>query len=138
MSLRDHLDSVMPGWDRWYPSAFDAAVDLGILRARVCAPSSLLLSHRHAGVQQEAIQAFREKWYVEDDPLEPGVDAGRGSGERPAASRAPAGDPEESAARRLLAQALAADIPDLDLSDDPPPAPQQRRLRRKPRRRGKL
>jgi hypothetical protein len=64
MSLRDQVESVLPNWRSWYPSVFDAAVDLGIIRARVCAPSSLLLSNRHASVYNEALQAFREKWSV--------------------------------------------------------------------------
>lgn len=64
MSLREQVESVLPNWRSWYPSVFDAAVDLGIIRARVCAPSSLLLSNRHASVYNEALQAFREKWSV--------------------------------------------------------------------------
>lgn len=59
----------MPGWERWYPNVFEAACDLGLIRARVCAPSSLLLSNRHAGITSEAIEAFRRKWDVEYDPL---------------------------------------------------------------------
>jgi hypothetical protein len=79
VSLRDELDRVMPGWDRWYPSVFDAAQDLGLIRARVCAPSSLLLSNRHAAINGEALQAFRERWAIEYDPEvdEPDPRAGR-------------------------------------------------------------
>ena len=62
MSLRDQVNELLPGWESWYPSLFDAAVDLGVLRARVCAPSSLLLSSRHSGVQSAAAEAHREKW----------------------------------------------------------------------------
>jgi len=51
MTLKDRVEQVFPEWQRWYPSLFDAAVDLGILRARVCDPSSLLLSNRHASVR---------------------------------------------------------------------------------------
>jgi hypothetical protein len=68
VSLRDKLDEVMPGWERWYPSVFDAAHDLGLIRARVCPPSQLLLSNRHAGIHSEALQAFRERWAIEHDP----------------------------------------------------------------------
>lgn len=68
MTLREQLDRIMPGWERWYPSVFDAACDLGLIRARVCAPSSLLLSNRHAGVNSEAMQSFRERWAIEHDP----------------------------------------------------------------------
>jgi hypothetical protein len=62
MSLRDRVESILPEWERWYPSLFDAAADLGVIRARVCAPSSLLLSRRHAAIRDEAVQSFRERW----------------------------------------------------------------------------
>ena len=62
MSLRDQVESLLPNWQSWYPTVFDAAVDLGILRARVCPPGSLLLSQRHASIYNEAVQAFREQW----------------------------------------------------------------------------
>lgn len=66
-SLRQRVEAVLPGWESWYPSLFDAAVDLGLIRARVCAPSSLLLSQRHAGVQAAAERAYRQKWGCEDE-----------------------------------------------------------------------
>jgi hypothetical protein len=47
---------------------FDAAEDLGLIRARVCPPSSLLLSNRHARIQGEALQSFRERWTIDFDP----------------------------------------------------------------------
>jgi hypothetical protein len=62
MTLRDTVEAILPEWERWYPSLFDAAADLGVIRARVCSPSSLLLSRRHAAVYDEAVQAFRERW----------------------------------------------------------------------------
>jgi len=65
-SLRDQVDEMLPDWQSWYPSLFDAAHDLGILRARVCDLSSLVLSKRHASVYNEAVQAFREQWSVEE------------------------------------------------------------------------
>jgi hypothetical protein len=65
-SLRDQVDEMLPGWQSWYPSLFDAAQDLGILRARVCDLSTLVLSNRHAGVYNEAVQAFRNQWSVEE------------------------------------------------------------------------
>ncbi|MEY2921366.1 MAG: hypothetical protein RL261_2671, partial [Pseudomonadota bacterium] len=46
MTLRDRVEEIFPDWAHWYPSLFDAAVDLGVIRARVCDPSSLLLSNR--------------------------------------------------------------------------------------------
>jgi hypothetical protein len=67
-SLREQVESLLPAWQSWYPSLFDAAQDLGLIRARVCAPSSLMLSNRHASVQSEAVQAFKEQWCVEDEP----------------------------------------------------------------------
>lgn len=65
-SLRDQVDELLPGWQSWYPSLFDAAQDLGILRARVCDLSSLVLSNRHASIYNEAVQAFRNQWLVEE------------------------------------------------------------------------
>jgi hypothetical protein len=71
LSLREQVEALLPAWQSWYPSLFDAAYDLGLIRARVCAPSSLMLSNRHAAVQSEALQAFKEKWLVEDEPEPP-------------------------------------------------------------------
>jgi hypothetical protein len=62
VSLREQVEKMLPGWESWYPSLFDAARDLGIIRARVCPPSALLLSSRHASVRQDAENAHREKW----------------------------------------------------------------------------
>lgn len=70
-SLREQVEDLLPSWRSWYPSLFDAASDLGLIRARVCSPSSLMLSNRHAAVQSEAMQMFKEKWSVEDEPDEP-------------------------------------------------------------------
>jgi hypothetical protein len=68
LNLREQVDSLLPEWRSWYPSLFHAAEDLGLIRARVCAPATLMLSHRHAAVQSEALQAFKEQWSVEDEP----------------------------------------------------------------------
>jgi hypothetical protein len=68
LNLREQVELLLPEWRSWYPSLFHAAEDLGLIRARVCAPSSLMLSHRHAAVQSEALQAFKEQWSVEDEP----------------------------------------------------------------------
>lgn len=65
-SLRDQVEDLLPNWQSWYPSLFDAAYDLGILRARVCDLSSLVLSRRHAHIYNEAVQSFREQWSVEE------------------------------------------------------------------------
>jgi hypothetical protein len=62
VTLREQVEKLLPGWRRWYPSLFEAASDLGLIRARVCPPESLLLSRRHAKVQQAAEQAHRERW----------------------------------------------------------------------------
>jgi hypothetical protein len=82
MSLRDQVESLLPNWQSWYPTVFDAAVDLGILRARVCPPGSLLLSQRHASIYNEAVQAFREQWSaVEQEENTEVADRGRDSHE---------------------------------------------------------
>jgi hypothetical protein len=78
-SLQDQVEALLPGWESWYPSLFEAACDLGILRARVCDLSSLVLSHRHASIYNEAIQSFRQQWSAEE-PEEPSVpDSGHSS-----------------------------------------------------------
>ena len=66
MNLRERVEALLPNWQSWYPSLFDAATDLGLIRARVCPPSQLMLSNRHASVYNEAVQAFREQWSVEE------------------------------------------------------------------------
>ena len=70
MSLKDQVDALLPGWRRWYPSLFDAATDLGVLRARVCPPDSLLLSKRHERIVAQAEAAHRKQWGVEEDASE--------------------------------------------------------------------
>ena len=62
MNLRDKVEELLPNWERWYPSLFDAASDLGIIRAEVCDPDSLNLNRRHAKVRQRAEDAHLEKW----------------------------------------------------------------------------
>jgi hypothetical protein len=62
MSLRDDVERVLPNWEKWYPSLFDAASDLGLIKARICDPGSLLLSNRHQKIRQRAEEAHREKW----------------------------------------------------------------------------
>lgn len=79
MTLREQVEQLLPNWESWYPSLFDAARDLGVIRARVCDPGSLLLSNRHAGVNSEAARAHREQWSIEE-----GSDTGKKPGKKPA------------------------------------------------------
>lgn len=62
MNLRSEVEALLPNWEQWYPSLFDAAVDLGVLKAHVCSPSQLLLSARHRAVNSAAVHAHRENW----------------------------------------------------------------------------
>ena len=62
MNLREQVEALLPNWERWYPSLFDAASDFGIIRAEVCDPDSLNLNRRHAKVRQSANEAHMEKW----------------------------------------------------------------------------
>jgi len=71
MSLRDDVEKLLPNWERWYPSLFDAADDLGLIRAYVCDPNSLLLSARHAKIRQRAAEAHRENWGGQDNEVLP-------------------------------------------------------------------
>jgi len=70
MTLRERVEELFPDWAHWYPSLFDAAVDLGVIRARVCDPASLLLSNRHAGVRAAAEHEQRKRWSAEENELE--------------------------------------------------------------------
>jgi hypothetical protein len=65
-NLREQVEALLPNWQSWYPSLFEAACDLGVLRARVCDLSSLVLSNRHASVYNEAVQAFRNQWMADE------------------------------------------------------------------------
>jgi hypothetical protein len=67
MNLREQVEKMLPAWERWYPSLFDAASDLGLIKAHVCDPSSLLLTNRHARVRQRAEEYHRQKWGVGPD-----------------------------------------------------------------------
>lgn len=62
MSLREKVEELLPNWERWYPSLFDAASDLGVIKAEVCDPNSLLLTRRHSRIRQRAEDAHREQW----------------------------------------------------------------------------
>ena len=62
MTLRDQVESLLPEWERWYPSLFEAACDLGIIIPEVCYPNSLSLTNRHAKVRQRAEDAHSEMW----------------------------------------------------------------------------
>lgn len=62
VNLREQVETLLPAWEQWYPSLFDAAVDLGVIKAQVCSPSQLLLSRRHSGVNSAAVDAHREQW----------------------------------------------------------------------------
>ena len=45
-------------------------MDLGVIRARVCDPASLLLSNRHAGVRAAAELEHRKRWSAEENEPE--------------------------------------------------------------------
>lgn len=70
MALKEDVEALLPNWQSWYPSLFDAAVDLGLLRARVCDPSTLMLQHRHSGIRAAAAEAHRRQWSAEENPPE--------------------------------------------------------------------
>ncbi|MED5462316.1 MAG: hypothetical protein VYC03_06820 [Pseudomonadota bacterium] len=62
MSLRYQVEELLPNWERWYPSLFDAASDLGLIKPEVCDLGTLLLSTRHSKIRQRATDAHRKKW----------------------------------------------------------------------------
>ena len=61
-NLKQQVEKLLPNWRSWYPSLFHAAEDLGVIRARVCSPDSLMLSSRHSAVQSQALEAHRDQW----------------------------------------------------------------------------
>ncbi|MDP6437026.1 MAG: hypothetical protein QF790_09620 [Gammaproteobacteria bacterium] len=61
-TIRAQVEALLPNWQSWYPSLFHAAEDLGIIRARVCSPDSLMLTNRHSGIHNQALEAHREQW----------------------------------------------------------------------------
>ncbi len=61
-TVKDQVEALLPNWRSWYPSLFHAAEDLGVIRARVCSPDSLMLNSRHSSIQNQALQAHREQW----------------------------------------------------------------------------
>ncbi len=61
-AIREQVEALLPNWRSWYPSLFHAAEDLGIIRARVCSPDSLMLSSRHSAIHNQALEAHREQW----------------------------------------------------------------------------
>jgi len=65
-SLRAQVEELLPNWQSWYPSLFDAAEDLGIIRAEVCSPDSLNLNNRHRSIVDQANAAHREQWGGDD------------------------------------------------------------------------
>lgn len=71
MNLRTQVEELLPDWERWYPSLFDAASDLGLIKAEVCDPNTLLLSSRHSKIREEAADAHREKWGGQDQEIQP-------------------------------------------------------------------
>ena len=42
MNLRQQVEVLLPDWERWYPSLFDAASDLGLIKAEVCDPNTAI------------------------------------------------------------------------------------------------
>ena len=60
--LRERVEQRLPNWRSWYPSIFHAAEDLGIIRAEVCSPDSLMLNKRHSAIQNQAMEAHRDQW----------------------------------------------------------------------------
>ncbi len=70
MSLREQVENLLPGWENWYPSLFDAAVDLGVIKAQVFSPDDLYLSRRHSSVQSAAATAHRDQWGGDFDNTE--------------------------------------------------------------------
>ncbi len=62
MDIRDQVEALLPNWERLYPNFCGVASDLGLIKAKVWEPNTLLLSRRHAKVRQRAKDSLREKW----------------------------------------------------------------------------
>jgi hypothetical protein len=61
-NVKKQVEALLPNWRTWYPSLFHAAEDLGVIRAQVCSPDSLMLSNRHSSVHSQALEAHRDQW----------------------------------------------------------------------------
>ena len=61
-NVKKQVEALLPNWRTWYPSLFHAAEDLGVIRAKVCPPDSLMLSSRHSSVHSQALDAHHDQW----------------------------------------------------------------------------
>ena len=46
IALKERVEKILPKWKSWYANPFDAATDLGLLKATVSDPDSLNLNKR--------------------------------------------------------------------------------------------
>ncbi len=62
IALKERVEKILPKWKSWYANPFDAATDLGLLKATVSDPDSLNLNKRHSRIRQQAKSLERELW----------------------------------------------------------------------------
>ena len=68
MNLREQVENELPNWQSWYPSLFDAAVDLGLIRPSSAIPP--LLSPTATAACVPAAEAHRRQWQADENPPE--------------------------------------------------------------------
>ena len=60
ITLKERVEKILPKWKSRYANPFDAATDLGLLKATVSDPDSLNLNKRHSRIRQQAKSLERE------------------------------------------------------------------------------
>ena len=67
ITLKERVEKILPKWKSRYANPFDAATDLGLLKATVSDPDSLNLNKRHSRIRQQADNFQSELWGGSND-----------------------------------------------------------------------
>lgn len=67
MNLKEEVEKLLPNWQNWYGTVFEAAVDLGLVKESRAKESDLDLRKRHKNIRRDAEQQFRKKWNIGND-----------------------------------------------------------------------
>jgi hypothetical protein len=67
VNLKEQVEKLLPNWQNWYATVFEAAVDLGLVKESHTKESDLDLRKRHKSIRREAENQFRKKWNIDDN-----------------------------------------------------------------------